>query len=114
MPELFCQLGNHTWTREPQRGKPPHNCPLHKPLPSLSKARRGAPTASQGHVHVEPAKPSTARIEGISAILDARTDCTCHIEPEYTDRQLMKTQSCKPEWVCSTLDKIRRAYVTYT
>jgi hypothetical protein len=29
--ELYCKNGNHSWMRDAQRGKPPSNCPEHKP-----------------------------------------------------------------------------------
>jgi len=28
---LYCELGNHKWTRESTRGRKPHNCDKHKP-----------------------------------------------------------------------------------
>lgn len=31
MPTLHCNIGNHDYWRDPQRGKPPLNCPEHKP-----------------------------------------------------------------------------------
>lgn len=30
--QLHCEIGNHSWTREVQRGKKPKNCPDHQPV----------------------------------------------------------------------------------
>lgn len=32
MPTLHCQIGNHDYWRDPQRGRPPLNCELHQPI----------------------------------------------------------------------------------
>lgn len=31
---LTCKAGQHSWSRESQRGKPPQNCPNHNPKAS--------------------------------------------------------------------------------
>ena len=31
MAVLHCEIGNHLWTRDAQRGRPPKNCPEHQP-----------------------------------------------------------------------------------
>lgn len=30
MTQLYCEIGKHTWHRDPQRGRPPLNCPTHQ------------------------------------------------------------------------------------
>lgn len=30
--ELYCEIGQHSWLRDIQRGKPPKNCPEHKSI----------------------------------------------------------------------------------
>lgn len=43
MRTLHCQLGDHDWQREPQRGQLPKNCPIHKPAkPEPVRPRRVA------------------------------------------------------------------------
>lgn len=36
MIELYCELGDHKWMRESQRGKRPKNCPVHAPVKESS------------------------------------------------------------------------------
>lgn len=36
--KLFCENGQHWWKRESQRGRPPLNCPKHRPAPVKKSA----------------------------------------------------------------------------
>ena len=116
---LWCAVGDHSWQRERQRGRPPFSCPEHSEVPKTPRTRKPSPEPAEAvrivhRVLQDYPQVSTARRLGIQQILDAREGCLCEIRSDMSDRELMRVVSCQPKWVCSTLDKIRRLYCTYT
>lgn len=102
---LHCQAGNHKWEREPKRGRKPINCPKHT---GLTSTEDGTPIRKT---------PSTSNVDTtIQRVLGeqhqrASFSCSCEFPPEMTWEQLvaMGAGCTGPQFVCSTLDTIRRA-----
>ena len=96
--ELFCEIGQHTWQAPRQRGRIPRNCPAHTPQ-GITRA-------------ISPAKPSQRVGEQLRAILaaPAANICQCDITEETSAQELRHMKNCcDPQFICSTLDKCRRA-----
>ena len=50
LQELFCQAGDHTWTRPVKRGRKPPSCPEHMAVvPQPQKSQTKSLTCAEGH-----------------------------------------------------------------
>jgi hypothetical protein len=101
--ELHCELGNHEWSRESQRGRRPVNCPEHQPVIEETEKK----------VSLNQIISGEARAKAINDIVSIHPECKCDIRDDMTDDELMHVKSCAPHWQCSTLDAVRRRVVNY-
>lgn len=94
---LICEVGDHEWQRERQRGKKPSRCPEHR-SPAISAPPSNKTTDHQASV--------------IAAILEAprASGCRCRLSPTSTPAQIRTLGGgcTMPSFVCPILDTVRR------
>lgn len=93
MPTLHCNLGNHDYYRDPQRGRKPLNCPEHQPEKPPVLLKKVA------QLNAEPNPPAGVPIELREAMeaaeLEMRTETlTCEVGPHEWQRE--RTRGKKP------------------
>lgn len=98
MVKLWCEAGQHTYSRESQRGKRPRNCPEHTESIAAAKPRERSTDHQQRVIRAILTSPSAAF-------------CHCGITEHSSPADLRGiVKSCTdPQYVCPTLDKTRRA-----
>lgn len=122
METLRCELGDHDWQRERQRGKKPANCPEHRPnaisAPPSNKTTDHqakvieqileAPRASQCRCGLKP-KSTPAEIHALEG---GCTTSAWRIQ-QYRDKGIelspVEMLALGTGYVCPVLDKVRRA-----
>lgn len=93
MPILHCNIGDHDYFREPQRGKPPLNCPEHRPAKPPVLLKKVAA------LKAEPNPPAGVPIELREAMkaaeLELRTETLiCEVGPHEWQRE--RTRGKRP------------------
>lgn len=110
---LYCNNGEHEWQRELKRGRVPTNCPEHKATATtLDEAEARTKRLQEGRQRQAQARRKIVIEEILGKPANAR--CRCGITPAISDDTLRKLTGCTdPIYVCSTLDAVRRAVLTY-
>ena len=75
MPTLHCELGNHDYFRDSQRGRPPRNCPDHQPIKNDVKI-----TSSSAQISREKNKSVFDIIPGLKDLVQQDRMKTYHCE----------------------------------
>ena len=94
---LHCEIGNHDWLAPIQRGRPPKNCPDHKPVVVYQAKPKNPEANVRRTIEATLAEP---RSQG----------CECGITADFSRDDLTALGGgCKmPAFCCSVLDTIRR------
>jgi DNA-directed RNA polymerase specialized sigma24 family protein len=104
---LFCEAGKHDWTRDRKRGKKPRNCPQHQTEKDTADREERLRKMAEGRERAQAEERRRKLEEVLNKPL--RESCTCVIKPDVTLEELKRMRGCKEGYVCSRLDRARRA-----
>jgi hypothetical protein len=119
MPELYCQIGEHHYHRDSQRGRIPNSCPEHRLAKGTQVVSKEKLVLTSEHKEkMQEGKQRKSRTD-LEQKIQERIEgkrCRCGIKPDMNDAELraLYPGCCDPLFVCSVLDGVMRAVYTYT
>lgn len=94
--ELHCEIGNHSWWRKKQRGRPPLNCPEHQPTEIKVSSIPFAKTHEYAGVDFSAKKSITDIVPGLKDLLQQDETETLHCIAGDHSWQRAKQRGKKP------------------